>query len=207
MKSGTGTAFLLHGLLVCMCMLIWHMCVCPCTNVNLLNSFTVLYLNRCTPSHTGILSCRGKRQRALHHLQCSPDSSLFFWHISAALSLFPFLPLLLKTPWSSLDNSFLATRYSKSVSPSVAHSFYPPATFSLYKSPVPHLFIYCCSYILPLFPPNCSALPGQRNRIMKIGWAKQGKNNDLKTNLAYFWHSPMLLPAVCESQAGNLEND
>lgn len=83
---------------LCVCACLYDMCVCPCTNVNLLNSFTVLYLNRCTPSHTGILSCRGKRQRALHHLQCSPDSSLFFWHISAALSLFSFPPSTPKDP-------------------------------------------------------------------------------------------------------------
>lgn len=181
-----------------MCMLIWlHMCVCSCKNVNLLNSFTVLYLSRWTISHTGILSCQGKREPCTIS---SAHPTAFFWHISAALSRFPFLPQLLKTPWSSLDNSFLAARYSKSVC-------YPPTTVSLDKSPVPHLFIYCCCCILPLFPPNCSALPGQRNRIMRISWAKRGKNNDLKTNLACFWPGPMWLPAVCESQAGNLEND
>lgn len=207
MKAGTCAAFLLFVYVraymnPCACLACLS-CL-ACTWICWIPSRCCISIGALPHTHTGILSCQGKRQRALH--QCSPDSSLFFWHISAALSLLPFLPQLLKTPRSSLGNSFSAAWYSKSVSPSATHSFYRPASFSLYKSPVPHLFIYCCASILSLFPQICSALPGQRNRMM-INWAKQGKNNDLKTNLACFWHGPMLLTVICESQTGNLGND
>lgn len=154
---------------------------------------SVMYLNGCT-THTHAFSVA--RVKDIEPWSAS-SAHLFSTHSYCSLSLF--LSPSLQVPWFSLGNSFAAAGYSKSVSPSAAHSFYPPTTFNLYKLSVPHLFIYCCSSIHSLVSLKCSALPGHENRMMRNNGAKQGKKTMTWKQIWRVQRGPILLPVICKS--------